>query len=149
MGVVYVIRPLDHEIAHWLNQRGAECPSGQSGRYPLVAEVRAALSDIPDVRYHQSVGAGGFGWQIDVMHRADPANGRWTSIRSTGGPTDRAAIAFPKGWSDLIIEIVHRLSARTGPLVLFPDTGEAPLPIWPGRSLADTLCAFGPVDLPG
>jgi hypothetical protein len=149
MGVTYVVRPLDHEIAHWLNQRGAACPSGQSGRYPLVAEVRAALGDITDVRYHQSAGAGGVGWQIDVMHRADPANGRWTSIRSTGGPTDRAAIAFHKGRSDLIIEIVHRLSTHTGPLVLFPDTGETPLPIWPARSLTDTLCAFGLVDVVG
>jgi hypothetical protein len=146
MGVIYVVRPLDHEIAHWLAQQGAACPSGQSGRHPTVAEVRAALGDIPDVRYHQSVGAGGSGWQIDVMHRNDPAHGRWTSIRSDGGPTDRAAIAFDKGWSDLIIEVVHRLSARTGPLVLFPDTGQPPLPVWPARSLDDTLCAFGLVD---
>src|SRR5690242_11193333 len=111
MGVVYVVRPLDHEIARWLAQQGIACPSGQFGRYPSVAEVRAALGEISDVRYHQSVGAGGGGWQIDVMHRADPANGRWTSIRSDGGPIERAAIAFHKGWSDLIIEIVHRLTA--------------------------------------
>lgn len=139
MGVVYVVRPLDHEIAHWLSTHGVECPKGQTGRHPVVAEVRAVLGDIPDVRYHQSVGPAGTGWAIDVMHRTDPANGRWTSIRSDGGATDRAAIAFHKGWSDLIVEIVQRLSAITGPLVLFPDTGSRPLPLWPARSLADAL----------
>jgi hypothetical protein len=149
MGVIYVVRPLDHEVAHWLAQQGAECPVGLTGRYPTAAEVRAAIGDIPDVRYHQSVGTGGSGWQIDVMHRQDPANGRWTSIRSDGGATDRAAIAFHKGWSDLIIEIVHRLSARTGPLVLIPDTGQTPMAIWQARSLADTLNAFGMVDVLG
>ena len=143
---MYVVRPLDHEIARWLAQRGVACPTGQSGRNPNVAEVRAILGDIADVRYHQSLGAGGSGWQIDVMHRADPANGRWTSIRSDGGPVEHAAIAFHQGWSDLIIEIVHRLSGRTGPLVLFPNTGATPLAIWSGGSLDDTLCAFGTVE---
>jgi hypothetical protein len=142
MGVVYVVRPLDHEIARWLVQHGITCPSGQSGRDPMVAEVRAAIGEIPDVRFHQSAAAGRSGWEIDVMHRADPARGRWASIRSNGGPTDRAAIAFHKGWPDLIAEIVHHLSARTGPLVLFPDTGGTPLPVWSARPLVDVLSAM-------
>src|SRR5204862_5715685 len=109
------------------------------GRDPPRAEVRAVLGDISHVRFHQTVSAGGGGWEIDVLHRTDPANRRWTSIRSSGAPTERAVIAFHKGWSDLIIEIVHRLSALTGPLVLFPDTGAKPLPLWPARPLADAL----------
>jgi hypothetical protein len=143
MGVIYTARPLDHEIARWLSARGVACPAGKSGRNPSVAEVRQALGEIVDVRYHQSAGPGGAGWQIDVMHRADPANGRWTSIVSSGERDERAAIAFHKGWSDLIIEIAYRLSARTGPLVLIPDTGDPPLAIWPARSLTGTMRAAG------
>ena len=79
MGVIYVVLPLDHEIAHWLVQQGVDCPAGQSGRNPTVGEVRAALGEMADVRYHQSRGTGGDGWEIEVMDRA--ANGRWTSIR--------------------------------------------------------------------
>src|SRR5499427_7691331 len=139
MGVIYVVRPLDHEIAHWLSGQGVDCPSGQWGRDPTLAEVRAVLGDISDVRYHQTVGGATGGWLIDVMHRTDPAKGRWTSIRSSGGAADRAPIAFYKGWSDLVVEIVHWLSARTGPLVVFPDTGSTPLPIWAARPLADAL----------
>jgi hypothetical protein len=142
VGVIYVVRPLDHEIARWLSQQGIDCPSGQSGRDPLAAEVRAAIGEISDVRFHQSPGTGGRGWQIDVMHRADPAKGRWTSIWSSGGPTDRAAIAFHKGWPDLVLEIVHHLSARTGPLVVFPDSGGTPLPVWSARPLSDVLSAM-------
>jgi len=139
MSVVYVVRPMDHQIAHWLSTHGVDCPIGQNGRDPTLAEVRAALGEIPDVRFHQTVGGAGGGWEVDVMNRMDPANARWTSIRSSGAATDRAPIAFHKGWSDLIVEIVHRLSARTGPLVLFPDTGATPLPLWPARPLGDAL----------
>ncbi|HEY5451490.1 MAG TPA: hypothetical protein VIQ54_22200, partial [Polyangia bacterium] len=70
-------------------------------------------------------------------------NGRWTSIRSSGERDSRAPIAFHKGWLDLIVEIAYRLSARTGPLVLIPDTGATPVPVWTGRSLRATLSAFG------
>ena len=147
MAVTYVARSFDHEIARWLMQNGVDCPAGQSGRNPSPAEVRAALGEMTNVRYHQSPGDKGSGWQIDVMDRIDPGNGRWTSIRSSGARDDRAPIAFHKGWSDLIIEITYRLSARTGPLVLFPDTGGPPLPVWAGRSLHDTLNAFGLVAL--
>jgi hypothetical protein len=143
MGIIYVARPLDHEIARWLASHGVPCPFGQSGRNPTVAEVRAALGEMTDVRYHQGPAGDGTGWQIDVMHRTDPANGRWTSIRSGGARDDRAPITFHEGWSDLIIEITYRLSARVGPLVLIPDTGDAPLPVWAGRSLPATLSAFG------
>ena len=139
MGANYVVRPLDHEMAHWLAQHGIDCPQGQWGRDPILAEVRAVLGDIPDVRYHQTVGAAGGGWTIDVIHRTDPANGRWTSIRCSGASTDRAPIAFHKGWPDLVVEIVHGLTGRTGPLVLFSDTGSTPLPLWPARPLADAL----------
>jgi len=141
MGVIYVVLPLDHEIAHWLVQQGVDCPAGQSGRNPTVGEVRAALGEMADVRYHQSRGTGGDGWEIEVMDRA--ANGRWTSIRSSGARDNRAPIAFHKGGRDLIVEIAYRLSARTGPLVLIPDTGATPLPVWTGRSLRATLSAFG------
>lgn len=142
MGVVFVARPLDHEIARWLAGHGVACPAGVTGRNASAAEVRAALGEIADVRYHQRPGTGGAGWQIDVMHRTDPANGRWTSIRSSAVRDERGPIAFHKGWADLIIEITHRLSARVGPLVLIPDTGGTPLPVWVGRSLLETLTAF-------
>jgi len=79
MRVIFVARPLDHEIARWLAGHGVACPAGVTGRNPSATEVRAALGEIADVRYHQSPGTGGAGWQIDVMHRTDPANGRWTS----------------------------------------------------------------------
>jgi len=142
MAVIYVAHPLDHEIAHWLATHGVTCPTGRTGRHPTAAEVRAALGEIDDVRYHQGPDTDGAGWLIDVMHRADPRNGRWTSIRSSAQRDERAAIAFHKGWLELIIEITHRLSARVGPLVLIPDTGGTPLPVWAGRSLAETLAAF-------
>ena len=142
MGVIFVARPLDHEIARWLAGHGVACHAGETGRNPSATEVRAALGEIADVRYHQSPGTGGAGWQIDVMHRTDPANGRWTSIRSSAARDERAPIAFHKGSAELIIEIAYRLSARVGPLVLIPDTGATPLPVWAGRSLQETMTAF-------
>ena len=123
MGVIYIVHPLDDEVCPWLDEQGVRYPESSSpSRHPTPAEVRTSTVEVnnPEV--------GGL-WQADIYHAKDPESGGWTlaNVLDYAGEHEPTSLGFEKGWPELIIRILIPVTEATGPLVLIPDTGEAPV----------------------
>jgi len=81
-------------------------------------------------------------WQAMITSVDDPESGWWTllNITSRGEPDEPQEIWFEKGYPELIVEIVSRLTTQCGTLVVIPDTGCSPLIISPGDDSSE-LCS--------
>ena len=68
-------------------------------------------------------------WQADICFAEDSEHGPWTlaNMKEFAGDDVPTSLWFEKGWPELIIDILLGVAAATGPLVLIPDTGEAPV----------------------
>ena len=137
MGVLYAVFPVAGEVKDWVVSEEIEHPAGLTGRLPTPAEVRRAVLGIEGVEAEECGPHPTGDWQISVAAPQD----RWTLIDASGFTSDEepCEIGFEKGWPDLIVEILHRLSGDTGPLFLVGDTGESGVVVWPSRSLEETL----------
>jgi hypothetical protein len=126
MGVIYVVVPLDGEVAAWLDGLAIAHPApSDNARGPSPREVFEALDRVGGLRAEVSRGEDGA--EIDI--RVEEVEGaRWTTIRLSecAGDDRPSQLAFSKGWEDLIATIVEALAARCGPLVIVPDSGAEP-----------------------
>ncbi len=90
------------------------------------------------VTYHVDA----YTWGADIADAVDPQHGRWTSliVQDFEGIEDEPhEFYFEKGWEDLIIQIVEKLSGYCGPLVLMDDIYWTPLLIAPGTDVESAL----------
>jgi hypothetical protein len=130
MGVLYSIVPLDDSIAPYLRDLGVTfSDSGIPGRNPTPLELRTIASELTDLSV-ELPSPPEEAWQIMIQWKTDPENEPWTLLNVTdftGDETVPHAIWFEKGWPSLILRVVHLLSFRCGPLVVFPDTGCEPI----------------------
>jgi hypothetical protein len=126
MGVVYVVVPLDAEVAAWLDGEAIDHPPAPTtARGPSPREVFDALGLLDGVRSvvarHPEQG------RIDIEVE-DARDGRGTSVWLSECHSDDqpCQLAFCKGSEELIGLILDAVSSLSGPLVLVPDTGDDP-----------------------
>ena len=143
MGVFYIVDPLDDEGREWLGAVGVALPRRrQDGRHPTPAEVREVCDALAGYRTEYNVSAKKKVWQADVqgVKRADRHGGTLLDVDKWGGSEQkRQRIVFEKGDPSLVLRIVHGLSARCGPLVVVPDSGDSPVVVWAEAKLEKLL----------
>ena len=130
MGVLYSVLPLDARTRKALAQYGVTEVPAEEGRNPTPAEVRGTLGELPGYRVqYETPSIEDGSWGATVEDAANPEEGPWTHLRSReyAGEREPIELGFEKGWPDLIVRIVVRLTEACGTLVIVPDTGEAPL----------------------
>jgi hypothetical protein len=147
MGVFYLVDPLDDEQREWLSDEGVALPRGSKhGRNPTPGEIRAACDALDGFKVKYNSSAKNKFWQADVesLKGRDRSRGTLLYIETWGGSEQRRyKIMFEKGDPSLVLQIVHALSSRCGPLVVTPDTGDPPAVVWPEADLKKLLRAWG------
>ena len=142
MGVIYIVEPLDDEIADYLHDVGVIVPEWKGlCRNPTPKEIREVCGNLTDLSV-QYFSPPEHHWQVMIEGKNNPENEPWTllNVRNFNGCEDEPhAISFEKGWPSLILRIVLGLSAKCGPLVVVPDTGDAPLAVSPVDSVENLL----------
>jgi hypothetical protein len=126
MGVVYVVVPLDAEVAAWLDGWPIDHPPAlTNARGPSPREIFDALGLLDGVRTVIARHPEQERIDIDVEDARDSRSicVRLSECHSDGQPCQ---LAFSKGSEELIGSILDAVSSLSGPLVLVPDTGEAP-----------------------
>lgn len=143
MGVLYSVHSVDAKVLDWVKSQEIDHPTGETGRLPTPAEIRRAVSDLEEIDVEEFGPRPSGDWQISLTSE-DPENGPWTLINATGYRSDDepVEIGFEKGWPDLIVEFLHRLSRDTGPLFLVADTDEQGVVVWASRSAEETLASW-------
>jgi hypothetical protein len=140
MGVIYVVVPLTADVHEQLREVNVSFPSEQ-GRHPTLNEIREAVRRLPDIsaKEHGPLPSGE--WQVAVDQAVEKNQHAGTLICAydVTDPNTPCQLCFEKGSPQLIVAILHELSAATGPLVAFPDTEEAPAVVWRGQSCEDIL----------
>ena len=148
MGVLYIVEPLDDEGREWMGSEGVALLRGhESGRNPTPAEIRAVCDALDGFRVDYNLSTKKKIWQADIEGFKGPNQNRGTllDIDSWGGSEqERYQIMFEKGDPSLILRIVHGLSARCGPLVVIPDSGDPPIVVWADAKLEKLLHEWEP-----
>ena len=126
MGVDYQIQPLAWELARdggaWLRERGVPFPEEViEGRFPTLAEVIRALSEVEEWTISASRDNTGSGWSVRVRSEE-----RYAVLeadeRFKGSRPGVPAFYFYRGWPCLVIQILNRLARICGPfIVVSPD----------------------------
>ncbi|MGB7161034.1 MAG: hypothetical protein WBD40_23435 [Tepidisphaeraceae bacterium] len=147
MGVFYLVDPLDDDDREWLGEVGVALPRGaKSGRNPTPAEIREVCDALEGFKTTYNASAKSKFWQADVegIKGRDRDKGTLLNIDKWGGSESRRyKVTFEKGDPSLILQIVHGLSARCGPLVVTPDSGDTPAVVWPETDLKKLSRAWG------
>jgi hypothetical protein len=127
MGVLWTVWPLDNEMRQWLDETGVPYPA-KASRFPTGAEIKAALDDLTEHQVEITDNGIGGSWQAFVTHKCGPDEHEWTllNVSEFSGDEHPQKLWFEKGWPSLIVLILERLTPKSGPLVLIPDTGETP-----------------------
>lgn len=122
MGVLYSAFPIDVDTRKWLAEDSIVCPN-VDGRAPTPTEIATALDSLSgyNVDYNISDSV----WQANIADASSPETGMWTLVNVMGyvSPDEPCEFYFEKGWTELIVRILHALSNATGPFALVPDTG--------------------------
>ncbi len=139
MGVFYPVQPFDDEMASFLEEMGAAVPDSEGpSRNPTPAEVRAVCLALPDVKVEFNIKAKSH-WSA-YIESTKRDEGTILNMEKFKGAEDKPLpIMFEKGSPALILEIVKRLSKLCGPLVVIPDTGEAPIAVTSTASVKKLL----------
>ncbi len=148
MGVTFVVVPLSPTLHEYLDAEGAPYPS-EAGRRPTLLEVRAAIARLPEVMASFDVPPPGGTWFATLEAAPSQPSGVWAVITAHpfGGEASEYDIAFERGAPELIVAVLHALSTVTGPLVLVPDTGEAPLVVSPLHTVPELLASWADADI--
>ncbi|QOV88042.1 hypothetical protein [Humisphaera borealis] len=132
MGVIYLIIPLTESVAEDVRGQGLTVPHTRSdARNPTFREIRAACESLPGMRGEFRPSANGK-WQHANLRGPDGLGNAdtWTELSVSGydGRDDQPlSVGFSKGWPSLILVVVRELAKACGPLVVYPDTGDAPV----------------------
>lgn len=141
MGVLYIVIPLTQDVAGWLHESGTPRRMGSPSRGANLLEIRETLDSLEGFSVEINDGGIGGRWQAMITSIRSPESGGWTlmNITKRGETEQPQEIWFEKGCPGLIVDIVCRLSARCGTLVVITDTGCAPLVISPSDD-SEELC---------
>jgi hypothetical protein len=127
MGVLWTVWPLDSEMRQWLDELGIPFPA-KASRFPTGTEIKAVINGLAEHQVEITDNGTGKPWQAFVTHRRGADGHGWTllNISEYSGDDQPQNLWFEKGWPPLIVLTLERLTPQCGPLVLIPDTGEAP-----------------------
>ena len=142
MGVLYHVEPLDGEMTALLKEMGAAVPRAAGrGRNPTPAEVREACGALRGFTTRFNVKAKAR-WQA-IVEGAKGGEGTIVNVTKFSGAEDKPhAIWFEKGSPGVVLEIVKRLCAGCGPLVVLPDSGDVPVLVTAGAVVKKLLAEW-------
>jgi hypothetical protein len=126
MGVLYVVVPLDTEVAAWLDGEAIlHPPPSDRATMPSPREILEVLDMLGGLRIAVNRDEANARIDIDI---AEVGGERSTTLRLSEciGDDQPCRLALSKGSEDLIGIVVEALATRFGPLVIVPDTGEDP-----------------------
>jgi hypothetical protein len=115
------VQPLSPELAAWLEEQAIPASLYRAtSREPSLADVRAALPEIPSLRVTFRTSPSG---RTVVELSAQPPEQEWAElVVGEGG----SGVHFTHGSRNLITAAVGHLARRCGPLVLVHASGERP-----------------------
>lgn len=130
MGVLWTVWPLDNETRRWLDEIEVPYPA-KASRFPTGTEIKTALKELADHQVEITDNGKDGSWQALITHQCGADEHGWTllNISEYAGDEQPQNLWFEKGWPSLIVSFLEHLTPRCGPLVLIPDTGEAPVVI--------------------
>jgi len=132
MGILWTVWPLDGEMCSWLDEQEVAYPRTPS-RFPTGIEIKAVISGL--TAYSVKVNDNGLNapWQALLTQKGNDIDPEWAvlTISDFSGDDLPQQLYFEKGHESLIVEILRRLAASTGPLVLIDDAGSEPSVITP------------------
>ncbi len=151
MGVLYAVLPLSDKVTDWLHESGISVPTGIPSRLPTLPEIRGVLDSLDGFSVEYTDRGIGEIWQAMISSISDRQAGPWTlaNISHRKDPSEPQLLWFAKGYAELIVDILSRLSKYCGVLVLIPDTGGSPLLISSGdnpKELCQRWDHFGPLE---
>jgi len=126
LGVLYIALPSDQEVRAWLEE--LELPIGDrtDGRMATDAEIRAAVAALAG--YRAEYRGEGAVTVVDISSIEKPQAGPWAVLAyAVAEDASEPHLTFRRGWAEVMVPLLHRLSTVTGPIVLVPDTGGDPL----------------------
>jgi len=145
MGTLYCVFPLSEEWAAWLDREGIPHPAvSERFRNPTPAEIEAVLQGLPDytaeIRRDREQGT----WYGHVSWAENPSQGPWTEIvvREYCSDDSPHNFYFTKGWLEIILLVVERLSHTCGPLAIADDSCAVPYLIQPGMELPKMIAEY-------
>jgi len=121
MSDITAVLPLTSELAVWLEEQAIPASLYRAAsREPSLADVQAALSEIPTLRAESCPSALGI---TAITLRGDPPKQEWAElVVGKGG----SGVHFTHGTRSVITATVGHLARRCGPLVLVHASGERP-----------------------
>jgi hypothetical protein len=146
MGVIYVVIPMSEPVAEDVRRQGLAA-SDTNARNLTLREIRAACDSLPGVRGEFRSSPDGK-WKYADLRGPDGVGNEdtWTELSVSGydGRDDQPlSVGFRKGWPSLILTVVRELAKACGPLVLYPDTGDAPVVVEGGLVRGDDAGELG------
>src|SRR5262249_51034328 len=115
-------------------------------RNPSLKEIRAACQSLPGLRAEFRSSRNGKSQYADLRGPDGLGNeDTWTELSVLGcdGRDDQPlSLGFSKGWPSLILAVVRELTKVCGPLVVYPDTGDAPVVVEAGSSVGALLASW-------
>jgi hypothetical protein len=144
---MYLVEPYGPEASQWLAESGVDVPPGKPkpGRNPTPAEIREVCDALDGFKTEYKSSAAKKWWQATIAATKGRDSDRWTvlNIDQWGGSESRRyKIVFDKGDPTLILQIVHGLSKKCGPLLVVPDSDE-PVVVWPEADLKKLARRWG------
>ncbi|MGY0215854.1 hypothetical protein ACWJJH_00545 [Endozoicomonadaceae bacterium StTr2] len=126
MGVLWTTYPLNEEMREWLESEGVDVPENDS-RFPTGKEVKEALESLESVNVEITDNGIGGTWQAWLNSSLEPET-IWTllNISEYSGDDEPQEVWFEKGDENLVKYVLGKISYKTGPQVLIPDTGDTP-----------------------
>ena len=135
-----MVFPLDSKLAAYFRKSKTAVPKKlPPSRMPTPAELQRVAKAMPNVK-PTMINKGALLGQIALSPR-DAENGPWAllDILENTGDDEPCHFSFEKGWPNLIIAFLIRLTGATGPLVLVPDSGEMPLVVEPTTRVEEAM----------
>jgi hypothetical protein len=138
MGVIYCVFPLDEKMADWLDREGVSHPAVKAWhRDPKPIEVLEAIRHLPGYKVEITVSGERREWSAQIYL----SDGSWATVRISDFRSDEAphSISFIKGWPEIMLNIVERLTKHCGPLVIVDDSSGSPLLVLPNSEVKELI----------
>jgi hypothetical protein len=138
LGILYAVIPLTPDLHGWLCELGVSFPPVLTGRDPTPREIRNATGAMR----HLNVSYNGDDRFTQACIESPCGDGTTLNIGKQSDPDSPCDCGFSKGSPRIIVEVVLRLSSAAGPLLLMPDTGDAPVVITPEKTIDEILAEW-------
>lgn len=141
MGVLHSVLLLNASCVEWLDGEGVPHPDpAQDSRFPTPREITAVLRQFGSYSLDLGADLASGEWSATVVEQ-NSSRGMWASLRITDYSSDDEPheFYFPKGWPEVILTIVERLTHGCGPLVVVDDSAVRPIVVCPNDSIQELL----------